>query len=119
MSDDKAKVKHWSAAVDVLQKADAGELPFSRGVRWSFCGVPTYKVEGWEFGIFDDCGEWDYLGWAQSPDGTRINGDDKDEEAVYHLWIYRPYRLLAEDYEDQVRNGESDDWCLLRPRDAG
>jgi hypothetical protein len=89
----------WREAVNVLAAADRGEASFERGAPWEFCGYPTYRIRGWTFAIFDDCASWDYIEWAESPDGRRITTED----GPINLWGYRPVAALDADYERQMR----------------
>lgn len=39
-----------------------------------FCLVVEHKTSnGWTFGIFDDCGEWDYVQYFVTPEGVRVD----------------------------------------------
>lgn len=60
----------------VFRAACAGELPLTLGEDPDrYCGVVDYEVAGWRFGVFWDCGDWDYIDYVTTPEGRR-----------YELW---------------------------------
>lgn len=43
------------------------------GGQW-YCGVFQWRTpDDWIVAVYNDCGEWDYLEWIESPDGQRWN----------------------------------------------
>ena len=57
----------------LLARIESGEATLSIDIESSFCGAPEYSTEGWKFQVFDDCDEWDYFEWVETPEGLRIN----------------------------------------------
>lgn len=62
---------------EVLNAADTGVVSIS-GIDsddWDHTysgGIMQFALgNGWRLGIFNDCGEWDYIEWIESPDGRR------------------------------------------------
>ena len=61
--------------VALLERVDAGDLrpvPLPQG---QFCDI-HYEIDGWKIAVFDDCGDFDYIDHAISPDGDRIEFDE-------------------------------------------
>jgi len=97
----------WEQAIEVIRRADSGELDFTIGVPWEDWGEPSYKVAGgWEFFIFDDGGQWDYIDHVICPDGSRLDTDGVD----IALWGYRPVEELSDSYERQWKWQRKREW---------
>lgn len=75
-------------AITTLREIEAGTVTLAppenqhdspEGVP-AWCGKNVYRASnGWVFCVFDDCGEWDYFEWIESPEGERHEypgGDD-------------------------------------------
>lgn len=49
---------------------------------------------GWKFAVFNDAGGWDYLEWAEAPDGRRWKfrdgWDDKEHDGSEALMDWAP-----------------------------
>ena len=60
---------------ELLRRIDAREVKLELDPRprddW-YCDYPTFRANGWTLCVFDDAGEWDYLEWAESPQGDRV-----------------------------------------------
>lgn len=52
-----------------------------------YSGVVEYVADnGWRLAVFNDCNEWDYLEWIETPDGRRVDFDqlyDSSDLAEY------------------------------------
>ena len=59
-----------------------------------YAGVVEYAVDnGWRLAVFNDCNEWDYLEWIETPDGRRVDYDQLCEAS--DLARYVPSRSVA------------------------
>lgn len=56
----------------VLEGINARTIPLEILEAPTWCGRPRYRAAGWTLEVFDDCDDWDYLQWAESPDGQRV-----------------------------------------------
>lgn len=61
----------------VLQAIDRGEVTLNpedvAAASDNYCGVEHFRCSnGWEFWIFNDCDQWDYIELAQAPDGRNV-----------------------------------------------
>jgi hypothetical protein len=87
--------------LDLLARIDRHEVALEIDPRpfkdwWN--AYPTYKADGWTLCVFDDCYEWDYLEWAESPEGERMGysfGEgnpwrDRVPESQERLAMYYP-----------------------------
>lgn len=57
----------------MLDRIARGEIKAIETTPQTRCRIDrSFKTEdGWTFEIFDDCGQMDYLNWAQTPQGER------------------------------------------------
>ena len=59
-----------------------------------YAGIVEYVINnGWRLAVFNDCNEWDYLEWIETPDGRRVDFDQLDK--VSDLRSYRRPRSVA------------------------
>jgi hypothetical protein len=59
-----------------------------------YAGIVEYVVDnGWRIAVFNDCNEWDYIEWVETPDGRRVDYDQLDE--IPDLRNYEPSTSVA------------------------
>lgn len=73
---------HIEQLLAALKLADAGLIPIEfvnrkafdkRGAYWS---CPVFRVAGYRFEVFNDCGSWDYIDHIVTADGMKYGYDD-------------------------------------------
>ena len=53
-----------------------------------YAGVVEYVVSnGWRLAVFNDCNEWDYLEWIETPDGRRVDYDQLCEMSALSNYL--------------------------------
>ena len=64
----------------VIHSVEAGELRASPDVPWSVAwDIVTFRTEdGWQFRVFNDGGQWDYIDSVEASDGTVLCSPDID-----------------------------------------
>lgn len=75
--------------VDLLERIDSGKVKLDEDERKAafegmFSNV-TFHVEGWELTIFNDCGDFDYIDTAITPEGNIL-----DFHTLFEALPYRP-----------------------------
>lgn len=61
-----------------------------------YAGQVEYTAaNGWRLAVFNDCNEWDYVEWIETPDGRRVDYDDLSKSP--DLADYRPPSDVAWD----------------------
>lgn len=64
---------HQTELGRVLRAIERLEITVTPDQPVGYCGIESFTASnGWHFGVFNDCDEWDYLEWAEAPDGRRV-----------------------------------------------
>lgn len=77
--------------IAVLNGIENGSIPLKniRGEHGS-SSILHFEALGWKFCVFDDCGEWDYFEWIESPTGERrsfpIHPASDDIDDILENW---------------------------------
>ncbi len=86
-----------------LDGIDAGEITLTllnpdKDGRPGYVGYPTYLASnGWKICVFDDCGDWDYIQWVESPEGEAMEYPVQPK-SQYIIEQYNPKDLTAWGY---------------------